>query len=190
MYSLYLSLALVTVTLHVSTPIPTPKHPHQYGITTCSGVFISPDEILTNNHCIEDSRGHQWVKTFEGSSYPVIIVKVDKERDLALLKVTKLIKHKYASLGNPILITEEVYTVNSGDNYINTFSKGIVSNIIIDNYFGIVSVLHNVIFKHGASGSGLFNKKGKLVGINYLIDGLMESIDITEVKAFLRSCGK
>lgn len=190
MYSLYLYLASLTVTLHVSVLVPSPMHPDQTGIITCSGVFVSPDEILTNYHCIEESRGFQWVRTYEQKSFSVVVEKKDKDKDLALLKILKPIKHKYVSFGDPVLKTETVYTVNSGGDTANTFNTGIINNIVIDPETKVLSVLHSATYMHGASGSGLFNTKKQLIGLNVAkIDDLMEAIDITEIVTFLR-CGK
>jgi S1-C subfamily serine protease len=183
----YLYLSLFTVTLHISVLQPSPKNPHQYSIDTCSGVFISPNEILTANHCIAESRGHQWIRTYEGISLPVRIEKHDKYKDLALLVIDKSdYRHVYIRLGKPVHITDFVCTVNSGGDYKGNYSQGIVSNIVDDMEYGASSILHTSLFMSGASGSGLFNSKCQLVGINVAyVYGMPEAVDIKEIESFL-----
>lgn len=186
MNSLYLALSLVTVTIHTSVKFPTPKHPHGYGLNTCSGVFISPNEILTAGHCIAESRGQQWIRTNEGLSYAVTIEKTDPLKDLALLKVVRPINHAYTSFGEPAQVTDTVYTVNSGEGFERSFNKGIVNNIITDEEFKIATILHNAYIMPGASGSGLFNDNREIVGINVAVwKGFSEAVDIYEIHAFL-----
>ncbi len=182
MNPIFVALSLVTVTLHVSTPIPSARWPNRYGLNTCTGVFVSPNEILTAGHC----RGHQWVKTEEGESLAVTIEKKDLRRDLALLKVIKPISHAFALLGNPSKISDSVYTVNSGDAYDHTYNTGIVNNVILDDDNAILTILHNASIMPGASGSGLFNSSGELIGINVAtIKSFSCAVDLYEIKSFL-----
>ncbi len=185
MHGFYLALLSLTVTIHASCTYPTAHNPKAYDLNTCSGVFVSPNTVLTAGHCVDHSRGHQWIKTSDGVSYSVTIEKLDKHKDLALLKVTKPINHAYTSLGKPANITETVYTVNSGADYEGTFNIGIVNNIIKDEY-GTSTLLHNTAIVGGASGSGLFNASRQLVGINVAtIKNFSEAVDLYEIQAFL-----
>jgi len=184
--SLYTFLVGISVLIHISELSPSIRHPHQYSLSTCSGVFISPNEILTAEHCIEHSRGHQWIKTDDGKTYPVSIEKQDKYKDLALLKINTPIHHKYASLGTPGQITDLVTTVNSSEGLEGTFAEGMINNIIEDEQYGALSILHSAVIAPGASGSGLFNSKGQLIGINTaLVKGFSEAVDLLEIRVFL-----
>ncbi len=184
MASLYLALLSVTVTLHASCTYPTSRNPKAYGLNTCTGVFISPDEVLTAGHCVAHSRGKQWIKTSDNKSFSVKIIKLDKFKDLALLRVTNQINHLYTSLGNPILKSQSVYTVNSGGDYEGTFNSGMVNNIVSEE--GVLTIMHNAAILPGASGSGLFNDKKQLIGLNVAtIKGFSEAVDSLEIKIFL-----
>ncbi len=182
--NLYLALAAITVTVHTSVPSPTHQNPHRYGLTTCTGVFVGPDEILTAGHCVSESRGHQWIKTFDNKSISVTIKKLDKHKDLALLKVTKPINHAYTSLGNPVIRGDAVYTVNSGGEFERTYNTGMVNNLITEE--STLTILHSALMMFGASGSGLFNSQCQIVGINVAnVQNFSEAVDVREIKAFL-----
>lgn len=182
----YLSLCLVSVTLHVSVHTPHLSDPKAYSLVTCSGVFISPDEILTAGHCVEHSRGRQWVKTSDGRSYSAEIETVDKIKDLALLRVLHLAPHRYVQFGKPINITEPVFTVNSSEGWEKTYNQGMVNNLIDDVETGVQTILHSASIIQGASGSGLFNGRGELVGINTAtLKPFSSAVDVTVINQFL-----
>jgi S1-C subfamily serine protease len=187
MNPIYLALSLVSVTIHTSVPQPSILHPFAYGLNTCSGVFVSPNEVLTAGHCVANSRGHQWVKVEEGVSYEADIERLDKIKDLALLKITKPLNHAYTSLGTPAKIASAVYTVNSGEGYDHTYNSGLVNNVIIDEEYNILTIMHNAIILPGASGSGLFNSDAELIGINVAkLKEFSEAVDLQEIRAFLK----
>ena len=185
--SLYAVLCSFSCLIHISDPNPTAKNPKNYGLSTCSGVFIGPDTVLTANHCVAESRGHQWIKTDDGISYSAIILRKDKIKDLALLKVMNMKNHAYANLGLPTDISQKVYTVNSGHGYEHTYNEGIVNNLFEEEDTNTLQIMHNTLIWPGASGSGLFNSRGELIGINVAVmKGLSAAVDITVVKEFLR----
>lgn len=180
---LFLFMSLVTVTLRVSIPEHTPKG---YGLDTCTGVFVSNDEILTARHCVEDSRGRQWIKLNDGLSYPVVIKKVSSEMDLALLAIPEIVVHPYVDLGKDVVVTQPVYTVNSGEGYEKTYNQGIVCNIVQVIKEEPKMIMHTGAILPGASGSGLFNSEGKLVGINVKGNRVFSlAVTIQDIRKFL-----
>lgn len=185
--NIYSALLLVTATLHVSVPAPTLQHPDNYSNNTCTAVFISPNELLTAAHCVRLSRGQQWIKTNENKSLSVIIEKTNYQKDLALLKIKdKNFRHVFAGIGSPVQKADEVYTVNSGEDFEKTFNHGMVNNIIIDDENGTLSILHSATILPGASGSGLFNYKHELIGINTtMIRSFGTAVDVMEINEFL-----
>lgn len=186
-FSLYAYLCMISVTLHVSVNSPTPKDPKAYDLIGCSGVFISPNEVLTAGHCLSHSRGHQWVKLNDGNSYLAVIEKVDVMKDLGLLKIPKLAAHEYVTFGSPVHVTDKICTVNSGDGYEKTYNEGFVNNLIDEEDTNTLTILHSATIFHGASGSGLFDNRGRLVGINVeTIQSLVGAVDLTEINQFLK----
>ncbi len=66
-----------------------------------------------------------------------------------------------------------------------TYAEGVVENIIRDQY-NIISLVHSASILGGASGSGLFNSRGELVGINTATyKSLTNAVDLTEIQYFL-----
>lgn len=184
--NLFLLLSMFTVTIHIQKDFKTPTGRTEHGMATCTGVFITSNEILTAGHCLEHSRGHQWIRTNDNKSFEAEIVKIDTYHDLALLRIPKITFHVHAVMGKDAYTSEEVYTVNSGNELIGTFNKGMVANVIqVDDDLPVL-IMSTIQIYHGASGSGLFDWKGKLVGINVMTDKQFSlSVNTKDIVAFL-----
>jgi S1-C subfamily serine protease len=177
--SLITLLSLATVTVHIQGKSPT----GEIGMITCSAVFISPNEVLTANHCTEDSTGKMWVKDYDGKSWSAKVLYQSKHFDLALLSV-QAPPHQYVKFGKPLVRGEPVYIMSSEEDMPYTYGEGVTANLILDE--GVLTVTHTASILQGASGSGLFNRKGQLVGINTaILRTLSMAVDISEVNYFL-----
>lgn len=127
-----------------------------------SGVVVAPDEVLTNCHVTRRAAGVNVVKS--ALEFPVLSQRVDIERDLCLLKTDAM----------PLPAVEVRGTAGLGPGE-PTFYYGFTGGN--EGFFaqGKVTALHpldgtQVIettsgFGLGASGGGLFDKSGKLLGI-------------------------
>lgn len=182
---LYLLLSLMSCTLHI-----TKKERSILGVVhtefySCSGVFVSPTTILTADHCVERA-DKQWVKTANNKSFTATVLKHDKKTDLALISID-VPYYPYAFLGEPPEIADHVYTVNSGDGFEKTYSEGVVENIVLYNEDDTAeSIWSTVPIRMGASGSGLFNKDGKLIGINVAkVEEGSLAVKTQDIKKFL-----
>jgi S1-C subfamily serine protease len=156
---------------------------------TCTAVMISPNLALTASHCVKDLAlvGKQTAEDSKGKTHKATYIAADPNLDLALIKISGG-PYTYAKLGALPKRGETVMTLNSGENMPNTFNTGIVCNLLKDkDYYGIPMIVHNVAILHGASGSGLFNSKGELVGINVLsLPALSEAVDVNAIRMFLK----
>lgn len=173
-------MSLVTLTLHVQTP--TPRGP---ALNTCTAVYIGPTTALTAAHCVRDYHGKAWVKTNEGKSFKAVLITADPLVDLALLDI-KGPAHDYTQLGKGVDRGDKVYILSSEDDMIGTYGEGLVENLIADEELGTPFVIHSVGILPGASGSGLFDRRGQLVGINVaILRSVSQAVDVSAINYFL-----
>ena len=183
--SLYLTLSLATLTIYVPSQYRTVTGTMKDSVNICTAVMISKNTALTADHCIEDITGSIAV---EHSKKAIVkIIKKDAVRDLALLQVLKVNK-PYVKLGPEPYITERVYTVNSGQGHENTYDEGIIQNIDKDDPDDAqVHIQDSIHIAQGASGSGLFNAKGELIGINVIsMETGSLAVDTLTIRNFLK----
>jgi serine protease Do len=128
-----------------------------------SGVVIAKDQVITNCHVVEDSRNIKVLS--HGKALSASAIKPDWHHDLCMLTVenleapiAKMGVSKHLNYDTPIL------TVGYPDKTsqpINTFGK-VKGLFPMDDSFIIRATS---TFKLGASGGGLFDEAGHLVGI-------------------------
>lgn len=161
MNALLALMTAVTLTLHVRT-----EYPQGVGLNTCTAVYVTPTEALTAAHCIHNSDGVKaWVRDANNRSFSATLIEIDKKNDIALLAIHGP-AHPYVKLGTDVQRTERVYTLNSGEDMIGTYAEGVIANLILDPVTETPQLLHSAPILAGASGSGLFDGRGRLVGIN------------------------
>lgn len=134
---------------------------------TGSGFFISEDVIVTNYHVIEGGVSLE-VKDYNGNRFEVSTLEAwDKTIDIAILRVNGSKNHPWLEMDTRYIPAtgETVYTLGSPYWYTNTFSEGIISmnTSFLDglSYFQIEAPIFS-----GSSGGPLFNRYGKVIGIN------------------------
>lgn len=129
-----------------------------------TGVVIGEGKVLTNCHTFHNT-SKPWVSQGE-DTYLISGVKVDREHDLCLLLTEKL-PAKPAVISSSSSLKKGQALVSIGH------SSGMPAPV---NSVGVVKALYpmddafvirtNARFALGASGSGLFDEQGQLVGIN------------------------
>ncbi len=141
-----------------------------------SGVIVSPDGyITTNNHVIENAEGIKVVLN-DNRSYDAKVVGVDKNTDLAVLKIDEknLVSIKYGD-SEKINIGEWVLAIGNPYEFRSTVTAGILSakgrniNILQGNYRIESFIQTDAAINPGNSGGALVNLRGELVGINTAI---------------------
>jgi len=179
--------------------------------TSGSGFVINykGKKIITNWHVVEGSKDIRvWLKPKDLVAqqymldnldfYKARVIKLDKEKDLALLEVLGLPNDvKPVSLGNfnSINIGETVFAIGHPSDLIWTFSTGMVSQLRPNykwrykNSYHFADVIQtDANINPGNSGGPLFDKNKKLVGVNAFTkegEGLNFAISVNNMIDFL-----
>lgn len=134
------------------------------GLAYGSGVVVGDNKVITNCHVLRSTK-QAWVSRGE-DSYPITSVKVDAWHDLCLVS-THTMPFKAAKLGTSLELKrgQEVAGIGHSNGVPAPLtSRGYVKGLY-PNSPGYV-IRTSAKFLMGASGSGLFNMDGRLVGIN------------------------
>lgn len=187
MTSLYAFLCVLTVSLHTFKPYHDVQGHNHAGGSLCSAVAISPNEVLTAGHCVEGTT-KGFVKLGDGKSYPATIEGLNTAQDLALLRIDGKMKH-WADLGQLPRIGDKVYGVNFEMGLAYTYTEGVVENVAyVDEGDPSPTILSSFNVMPGASGSGLFDNRGKLVGITVAAVGSGScAVNTNVLKEFLQA---
>lgn len=146
-----------------------------------SGFFISEDGyLITNAHVLvagnkeikkkEDLTGNFWVIFIDKSFTSAKVIAFDPQADLALLKVDN-IKTNYLKLGDSekIKIGDKTYAFGNPMGNFNSLSSGIISNTKREMNPLYPIIQSDTPINKGNSGGALFDKNGKVIGINVAI---------------------
>lgn len=187
----------VTVVIHSKVILIDPNGKVQKGMTTCSGVYISPNTVLTAAHCFEEQlqliRLQTWVRGTTGKSYTVKVIKKDVDKDLALLKVNNMDYHIYARKGNMPVEGQEVLNCGCPLGLEFMVSNGIVG-LLKQQFDGFKSyyTVTTATINPGNSGGGVFDSHNNLIGINTMSMGMFGwmgismAVDINTIREFLK----
>lgn len=130
-----------------------------------SGVLISPDGyILTNQHVV-GAAGSVRIRWLDGSESVGQLIRTDKRRDVALIKVEAPKGRPLAIRRTPVDLGETVYAIGTpmSDAYQNTVTRGIVS--ALRKLDGQSFIQSDAGATHGNSGGPLVDEKGAVVGL-------------------------
>jgi S1-C subfamily serine protease len=138
-----------------------------------SGVVVSADgQIMTAAHVVQ-AVNKVMVEFANGEEVPASVVTLDKDSDVALVKLVWLPKNlKVATLGNSDLtsIGEQVMVIGAPLGLSHSLSSGHISgrqssgqmsdDFEIDEFFQTDAAIN-----HGNSGGPMFNMKGEVIGL-------------------------
>ncbi len=164
------------------------------GISSGSGCIISPDGIiLTSSHVIEGANNIE-VKTSDDKVYSAKVLSViEKNNDLALLKINTAEKLPTVSLGNSqeVKTGQKVLAIGNPFGFNGTLTTGIISRIDYKRN----KLQTDAAINPGSSGGPLINVKGEVIGINQSIYnpdnnksniGIGFAVPINEAKDFIK----
>jgi len=141
-----------------------------------SGVIIDPSGIVATSLHVVRNDTTATVKLANGEAFDdVRVIDVDARRDLALLRI-KGGSFRAAELGESqaLQVGDPVVAIGSPLGFAQTASQGIVSaKRQADGFWEIQTTAP---LSHGSSGGGLFDSRGRLVGITYR--GLEEGANV------------
>jgi len=134
-----------------------------------SGFIVTSDGVVLTNAHVVDSAKDVDVKLTDKREFKARVVGVDKQSDIAVLKIDAK-DLPTVKLGNPadLKVGEWVVAIGSPFGFENTVTQGIVSakwrTLPDETYVPFIQT--DVPVNPGNSGGPLFNLKGEVVGIN------------------------
>ncbi|MCB5187569.1 trypsin-like peptidase domain-containing protein [Methylobacillus caricis] len=134
------------------------------GLGYGSGIVVASNKVLTNCHIFRET-GRPWVSRGE-DVYEVESVQADRWHDLCLLKTAEL-PFKPVQIGesNHLKKGQEVTSIGHSNGVASPMvSVGSIKSIYSMDQGNIIR--SSAKFSLGASGSGLYDMDGKLIGIN------------------------
>ena len=130
-----------------------------------SGFLVSDDGYILTNHHVVGSSTKVRVRWSDGLESTGEVIRADKRRDVALVKVEPRGRPPLALIRGTPTVGSGVYAVGTplDEALQNTVTRGIVSaNRFIDGFAYIQS---DVSIDHGNSGGPLLDEKGRVIGI-------------------------
>ena len=134
------------------------------GLSYGSGVVVAKDKVITNCHILRTTK-QPWVSRGE-NSYEITSVQADRWHDLCLISAPDL-PFKPANIGdaNDVKRGQEVLSIGHSNGVPSPItSAGAIKSTY--SFDGGSVIRSSAKFLMGASGSGIFNLEGKLLGIN------------------------
>jgi hypothetical protein len=152
-----------------------------------SGFFVTPDVVVTNYHVIEGaSSGLARINGQQAKREVAGIVAMDRERDLALLKLKSTVG-KPLPIGdsNTVSIGDEIYAAGNPMGLEGTFSQGIISSVRKVEGEKIIQITAPI--SHGSSGGPVLNNQGQVIGVAFgsFVDG--QALNFAVPTAYLRA---
>lgn len=134
------------------------------GLSYGSGVMVGDNKVMTNCHIFRSTK-QPWVSRGE-DTYSIVSVQADRWHDLCLL-TTSGIPFKAANIGksNALKRGQEVLSIGHSNGVPAPLTS--VGSIKSSYEFeGEKIIRSSAQFRMGASGSGIFDMEGNLIGIN------------------------
>ena len=134
------------------------------GLAYGSGVVITPTEVITNCHVLRSTK-QPWISRGE-DTYSITSVKADAWHDLCLVTTDKL-PFKPALIGKSTELKrgQEIVAFGHSNGVPSPLTSSGAVKALYESDQGKV-IRSTARFAMGASGSGLFDMEGRLVGIN------------------------
>jgi len=134
------------------------------GVSYGSGVVVGENKVITNCHIFRSTK-QPWISRGE-DTYTIASVQADRWHDLCLVATEGLpLKPAPLGKGNDIKRGQEVLAIGHSNGVPNALTSAGVVKTTYDFEGGRV-IRSSAKFLMGASGSGIFDLEGNLLGIN------------------------
>lgn len=159
--------------------VPTPEFPDEPFRQEGEGSGIVVDtqgHIVTNNHVVADTT-ELLVTLYDGTTLPAIVVGVDPDSDLAVIKVDAPPESlRPITWGNSdkVRVGQRAVAIGNPFGYENTLTSGIISGLsrslpAITRYRIPDIIQTDAAINPGNSGGPLLNSQGEVIGVNSAI---------------------
>lgn len=134
------------------------------GMSYGSGVIVAPNRILTDCHIFRQSN-RPWISHGE-DTYIITAIQADRYHDLCLAQTENLpFKPVTIGSGNALRKNQEVLAIGHSSGVPAPLTAiGVLKSLYPFNNANVIRTTAR--FTLGASGSGLFDEEGRLIGIN------------------------
>jgi len=141
-----------------------------------TGIVLDPrGYIVTNYHVVDDVQSLR-CRLVDGTSCPARVIAMDKESDLAVIKIDPPRPLPLSPLGTAtdLMLAERVIAIGNAYGYEGTVTLGNVSalkrDVTLNKEVSYKSLIQTQTpINPGNSGGPLFNKLGEVVGVNVAI---------------------
>src|SRR5262245_10478481 len=148
-----------------------------------TGIVLDPrGYVITNHHVVDDVQSLRACLS-DGTNLPAKVLAVDKEADLALIKidVPRLLPTVPLGTAADLFLAEQVLAIGNAYGYEHTVTVGFVSaknrDVTLNKDVSYKSLIQTQTpINPGNSGGPLFNKFGELVGVNVAIRANSQNI--------------
>lgn len=141
-------------------------------VTGASGILVDPGgTVMTAAHIARGTGFHARVTTLDGREYPARIVRVDRESEMALLKIRSARRFAAAEAGNGVETGQPVLAIGTPDNKPGVVAVGRVAIPRIEGRIGYGEFGHDNPIRlqidagPGFSGGPVFDEQGRLQGM-------------------------
>jgi S1-C subfamily serine protease len=139
-----------------------------------SGVILEPSGLIVTNYHVIQAGGSVSVLTSDGREVPAEVVEADARQDLAILRPQGVVPQGAELAEEPdggLRQGDRVFAIGSPFGLPDTVTAGVVSAVGRTNPEGVPMIQIDAPINPGNSGGGLFDLRGRLVGIPTSIIG-------------------
>ncbi len=133
-----------------------------------SGVILNPGTLIVTNAHVVGTADRVTVVATDGRRISAAVVQADARQDLAILRPSQTVGPGARLAREPdggLRLGDPVFAIGSPFGLQNSVTAGVVSAVGRANASGVPMIQTDAPINPGNSGGGLFDRRGRLVGI-------------------------